>query len=443
MILKLSIKDRQIAVSQDNQLYSGSRYIDKVLFEFDNEWSGYVKTARFFIVKDEKYDVLIEHDNDEINIPNEVLKERGYITLGVIGTKTNPVTGKVERLTTQAFTYKLAAGIAEFGDFDVPEEDLWGQYVDAMDDYLKHAEAIQNDITNRHQDIENRHDDIESRHEDIKSKYEDIKNAHDDVQSRQQEIEEIQQDIEQRQQDIVDRHEDITEQHKEVEQLHDEVEDRYQDIVERHEDIESRHEDIETRHDDITQLHQDVIDRFNQMESDTDYVGDAWEDIENRHDEIIELHEEIHKDADLIHEDVGRYEEINADTKFVLYDIRNTIQEWEDIAEDTAFNAKQAFESEINARQSEINALDSELCAKEQHLRAHHDAKKAGYHEKEAKQAAEVAQFYAGFVMPEFYFDFETMSLAVKYPEQGCQLEFMMIDNELYWNWLTLEVDEP
>jgi len=55
-----------------------------VVFQFDNEWAGFSKTAMFWGTDDEEYPV--EVINDAAIIPKEVMAEVGRIQFGVYGT---------------------------------------------------------------------------------------------------------------------------------------------------------------------------------------------------------------------------------------------------------------------------------------------------------------------------------------------------------------------
>lgn len=442
MIMELTVKDRTLAISQDHNLYTDGKYVDQIHITFDDEWDEAVaKVGVFYIDDDEPYEVAIIGDRP-IKIPNEFLLRRGYISFGIIGTWTDPVTGHSNRYSTSIIRYLVQAGIASFENYVTPDDTLWEQYVQAMYDAVLRAEhandqssEIQQDVTDKWTDTVTRHNDVTERHTDVVNRHADITDRHTNILERHIDIQERHADIT----EVTDRTEfntqKVLEHHNQINETAEEIDLRAKKIADQHDEISRNASEVSRNTRKVQNLTQDNLFIYNEVRTHAEIVDDRHADTVKRHQDITAQHNAIHREHNRVHEEVKRYEHIQEDARDTLSQMRRAVHDQGQVLSRVARHAKEAAQSELHARNSEINALDSELNAREHRLQAHHEAHRSRHFAKDAQVQADLARQFVGAELPEFYLDLETMELHIKEPEYGYQLQFRMVDNRLEWNY--------
>lgn len=85
-IIKARLKDQVLTVTSAPVVASGGVEEDIASFDFDDTWTGYTKKAVFYRDKSSVYHVAVGSDNTAV-VPWEVLRQEGFMFLGVFGTK--------------------------------------------------------------------------------------------------------------------------------------------------------------------------------------------------------------------------------------------------------------------------------------------------------------------------------------------------------------------
>ena len=88
--MQFSINKRHINRTDEELIGDNADYMAR--FEFDDEWNGKIKTARF-INGNNMVDVLLD-ENDMCQIPLEIVKQ-GILTIGVFSNKMTTTMSKV------------------------------------------------------------------------------------------------------------------------------------------------------------------------------------------------------------------------------------------------------------------------------------------------------------------------------------------------------------
>ena len=106
MSTQINVKciDQTLALVSTPLIASGGINEDVVNFTFCQKWDGFSKTAVFYRKPEDVYYSLIDSDNACI-IPQEVLKEDGYLFFGVFGSNANGVIR-----TSEVLKYKIEKG---------------------------------------------------------------------------------------------------------------------------------------------------------------------------------------------------------------------------------------------------------------------------------------------------------------------------------------------
>lgn len=82
--IKFKLENKLMTVLNQEILTSGGTNVDKCIFSFSEEWSGYVKTAVFYQNKD-KVQYAVLNADDTCMIPAEAMSREGYLHIGVFG----------------------------------------------------------------------------------------------------------------------------------------------------------------------------------------------------------------------------------------------------------------------------------------------------------------------------------------------------------------------
>ena len=106
-VIKLSCYDRKLSIVSRSNIYSGAENVNTIKFVFDKEWTGYVKTAVFYIDREEPYNRLLT--DDHVEIAPEVLTHEGYFYIGVFGVSGNKI------LTSSIVKYDIGKGAITSG----------------------------------------------------------------------------------------------------------------------------------------------------------------------------------------------------------------------------------------------------------------------------------------------------------------------------------------
>lgn len=110
--------DQNIVFVDTPRIYSGGVNTDTVIFEFDEVWDGYLKTAVFYQDINNPYFAVMA-DNECI-IPHEVIADTGKLHIGVVGVLDDKV------ITSEVVVYDINQGAVT--PMDVPlTEDVWQQ----------------------------------------------------------------------------------------------------------------------------------------------------------------------------------------------------------------------------------------------------------------------------------------------------------------------------
>lgn len=444
MILKLEVKDREVKISQDHNLFTDGKYVDRLQVRFDDEWEEFTKVATFYV--DENKPVSVPClDGYPFRIPNSMLEERGIIHVGFIGVVPKEIGAElnfdepnyIQRMSSSILTLKVKAGIASFENYITPEDTLWEEYVANMGWFLEETRRLHEEVNAQHREIEEvHHTDIKARHADVKAAQAEIREKHKDINEWHSDVDTKHADVAEKYPEIVADHEEVVEKHADVVRKHEEVTllaQKTQDNTElaqqlTNQAIASEHhvsemeQDVEARHNSITQTSKDIESRYHNALK-------VHEDITRQHDQITRHHDSIHKEVD-------KFEDIQYHAYDALDGMRKEVWTMDKLVHEGRHSARQAWDSELQARQSEINALDYELSARESEHKSHENAHKSKYYSHEAEHQARMAALYTDMSMPEFYLDPETMTLAIKEPENHYQLQFKAEANVLYWNFL-------
>lgn len=115
--MEFIIKNREIVAPNTSLIGDNADYVAH--FNFDDEWNGLVKTARFE-QKGEFMDVLL--DNDTCTIPSEILK-KGYVKVGVFSDK---------MATTSCSIYIIPSIKETDGSPLPPSNDIYNQIIEKL-----------------------------------------------------------------------------------------------------------------------------------------------------------------------------------------------------------------------------------------------------------------------------------------------------------------------
>lgn len=120
--MRFTVKNRGIYPSNGTPVFLiGDNADYKARFEFDSEWNGVVKTARFVRGKKFQEKVLV---NDECEIPIEVLKQ-GFLEIGVFSAE----------MTTTPCRILVKGSIKELGGMTAePTPDVYRQIIKMIED---------------------------------------------------------------------------------------------------------------------------------------------------------------------------------------------------------------------------------------------------------------------------------------------------------------------
>jgi len=127
--LKARCIDQVLTFENTPVITSGNVNYDSIMFDFCSAWDGFTKTAIFYRSEDEVFYQLLDEANTCI-IPNEVLKEKGDVYIGVFG-----VSGETT-ITSQVLKYKVTRGaITEDLKPSDPTPDIYLQLISGYNHY--------------------------------------------------------------------------------------------------------------------------------------------------------------------------------------------------------------------------------------------------------------------------------------------------------------------
>ena len=162
-LIKVRAIDQNIAFTDLPRIYSGDIGTDSILFDFDEVWSGFIKTAVFYRKPSQPYFQVLK--DNECVIPHEVLKDVGKLYVGVIGVLDNKV------LTSEVIAYEIGQGAhTPIGEIvPDPSPDLWNQILDELlkirelaEQMKLDQEAFKTDVTKRQENFETKITKIQS-----------------------------------------------------------------------------------------------------------------------------------------------------------------------------------------------------------------------------------------------------------------------------------------
>lgn len=103
-LIKIKCEDQVLHIEQNPSIYSGDVNYDSVEFTFCENWTDFLKTAVFYNDPKTPYMRILDVNNTCV-IPKEVLASKGYVYIGVFGTKDNVV------ITSQILKYRILEGV--------------------------------------------------------------------------------------------------------------------------------------------------------------------------------------------------------------------------------------------------------------------------------------------------------------------------------------------
>lgn len=125
-IVKAKIIDRVITFTERPLLYSHAKNVDYIHVTFDDEWTGYTKTAVFYRNIENPYAVLM--DDNTATIPPEVMETHGKIYMGVFGVKDDEV------LNSEVVFYPVGVGALTEGAMPEVTPDLWQDIISRIEE---------------------------------------------------------------------------------------------------------------------------------------------------------------------------------------------------------------------------------------------------------------------------------------------------------------------
>lgn len=125
------VVDRTIEFTDMPPIYSGSKNVDDVQFQFDSEWDSFTKTAVFY--RDESNPFMAELTSDICTIPHEVLSRDGKIYIGVFGELDDKV------ITSEVFIYTISRG-ALTDPVSSDDPTFWDKLLEIKNDILQAKE---------------------------------------------------------------------------------------------------------------------------------------------------------------------------------------------------------------------------------------------------------------------------------------------------------------
>ena len=124
--IQAKIIDRVITFTERPLLYSHAKNVDYIHVTFDDEWTGYTKTAVFYRDINKPYAVLM--DDDTATIPPEVMETDGKIYMGVFGVKDDEV------LNSEVVFYPVGVGALTEGAMPEVTPDLWQDIISRIEE---------------------------------------------------------------------------------------------------------------------------------------------------------------------------------------------------------------------------------------------------------------------------------------------------------------------
>ena len=134
-IINVTCIDQTLTIVNSPTIASGGVEENYIEFTFDSVWSGFAKTAVFFMDEKKPYYSVIDANNRCV-IPWETTQKDGKLWFGVVG-----VSGDI-RLTTELKKYNIVkGGYIEEAAPSAPTEDVWAQCLEQIEKAIKTAES--------------------------------------------------------------------------------------------------------------------------------------------------------------------------------------------------------------------------------------------------------------------------------------------------------------
>ncbi len=137
--IKTKLVDQNITVTNAPNIYSGDVNTDNVVFEFDESWEGFTKSAVFYRNPKERYLQLLK--NDQCVIPHEVMGDEGKVVIGVFGVNGDKV------ITSEVLYYDIGKGAVVSDEMPEPTPDIWAQILADYHLILLKMDEFTNQIT--------------------------------------------------------------------------------------------------------------------------------------------------------------------------------------------------------------------------------------------------------------------------------------------------------
>ena len=140
--IDIQVQDQKLVALANPVLASGGVNETDVRFDISEEWEGMVLTAVFFNEKDKSavYHVILDENRCAV-IPQEVLKDDGYIQFGLYGTLENTVR------TSEIMRYRVVLGaVTGEGTPSEPTPDLWQQILAQLNSVLPVVQELKSDL---------------------------------------------------------------------------------------------------------------------------------------------------------------------------------------------------------------------------------------------------------------------------------------------------------
>ena len=142
--IRIKVVDQVLKFRDMPVISAGDQNVDRVQFDCDNFWDGYIKVAVFFQQKGELSYAMVNADGS-CSIPNSIMRLKGRIYISLTGTNTK---GQVR--TSNILAYKVEDGIVDASiDDEFPGEISDEEKTDIYNQIL----AMFQDMTNRFNEL--------------------------------------------------------------------------------------------------------------------------------------------------------------------------------------------------------------------------------------------------------------------------------------------------
>ncbi len=140
--IDIQVQDQKLVALANPVLASGGVNETDIRFDISEEWEGMVLTAVFFNENDKTavYYAILDEDRCAV-VPQEVLKDDGYIQFGLCGVLEDTVR------TSEMMRYRVVLGaMAGEGSPSDPTPDLWQQILAQLNSVLPVVQELKSDL---------------------------------------------------------------------------------------------------------------------------------------------------------------------------------------------------------------------------------------------------------------------------------------------------------